>query len=379
MPQTPSEYKGDGIKVSTFLGDAHRRTYGRGPVPERLDLIWKARIETGPTTGLDGVVVQWSGTGWTGQPTLVREGGRDYLLIGGCDHNLRKIDAETGETVWTYQFPDVIKGTNTVFDTGRTGDPGDFVVSAGSRRGVGVPAGAPDIAPFRGVSYASGSELWRLPVERTRSYSRDVDASALFAHGRLYAAVESAYLYALDPSITEPWRGYRTPKVLARSVVLYNDNDAKRHGNNLVLESSPAISGTRLYIAAGSGHVYGLDVDDLTVEWDFEIGSDLDGTVSVNGDGHLFVAVEKQYIPGPGGVFRLGPTKPPAEAVVWYFPTENKGIAEWLGGVVGSVALDDSTDPLRTRPPIAAFNSVDGYLYVVLQDRVDGTAIGPDG
>jgi outer membrane protein assembly factor BamB len=379
MPQMPSEYDGDGIKVSTFLGDAHRRTYGRGPVPQRLDLIWKARIGTGTTTGLNGVLVEWSGTGWTGQPTLVREGGRDYLLIGGYDHNLRKIDAQTGETVWTHEFPDVIKGTNTVFaPPGSAGDPNGYMVVAGSRKGVGVAAGAPGIAPFRGVTYATGEELWRLPVPRTRSYSQDVDASALFAHGRLYAAVESAYVYALDPTVTEEWNGHRTPKVIARSPQLYTQQDVQRHGGNLVLESSPAISGTTLYVAAGSGHVYGLDLDDLSIVWDFYIGSDLDGTVAVNGEGHLFVAVEKQYIPGSGGVYRLDPTKSPDDAVVWYFPTEDRGIGEWLGGVIGSVAIDDTTDPERTRPPIAAFNSVDGYLYVVSQDLVDGATTGPN-
>ncbi len=380
MPQMPSEYEGDGIKVSTFLGDAHRRTYGRGPVPRRLDLIWKARIGTGQTTGTGGTLVQWSGTGWTGQPTLVREGGRDYLLIGGYDHNLRKIDAETGETVWTYEFPDVIKGTNTVFaPIGASADASRYIVVAGSRKGVGVPAGSSSIAPFRAVTFAAGEELWRLPVPRSRSYSQDVDASALFAHGRLYAAVEPAYVYMLDPEATEEWDGRRGPKVLARSPELYTQRDVQRHGGNLVLESSPAISGNRLYVAAGSGHVYGLDLEDLSIVWDFYIGSDLDGTVAVNGDGHLLVAVEKQYIPGPGGVYRLDPTRAPEDAVVWYYPTETRGVGEWLGGVIGSVAIDDATDPEHTRPPIAAFNSVDGYLYVVSQDRVDGTTTGPNG
>jgi outer membrane protein assembly factor BamB len=282
-------------------------------------------------------------------------------------------------TVWTYTFPDVIKGTNTVFaPPGASGDPSEYIVVAGSRRGVGVPAGAASIAPFRGVSYASGEELWRHPVPRTRSYSQDVDSSAIFVHGRLYVAVESAYVYALEPTATVEWDGSRRPAVIARSPELYTAQDIQRHGGNLVLESSPAISGKTLYIAAGSGHVYGLDLEDLSITWDFYIGSDLDGTVAVNSDGHLFVPVEKQYIQGPGGVYRLDPTKPPEEAVVWYFPTEDRGIGEWLGGVIGSVAIDDATDPQRVRPPLAAFNSVDGHLYVISQDIVDGTTIGPN-
>jgi len=380
-PEGPSasDIEADGIKVATFLGDAHRRTYGSGPVPERLDLIWRAHIGSGQTGGPGGTLVTWSGTGWTGQPTVVREDGRDYLLIGGYDHNLRKIDAETGETVWTYQFPDVIKGTNTVFAPPRTeDDPSSYIVVAGSRRGVGLPLGSPQIAPVRGVSYATGEELWRMPVPRTRCYSQDVDASPLLVHGRLYVAVESGYVYALEPTATVEWEGHLRPQVIAQSPVLYTDRDIARHGGNLVLESSPAILGKTLYIAAGSGHVYGLDLEDLSLVWDFYIGSDLDGTVIPTTDGHLLVPVEKQYIPGSGGVFKLDPTKPPEEAVTWYFPTEDRGIVEWEGGVIGSVAVNDAYDTERKRPPLAAFNSVDGYLYVVSQDIVDGTTSGPN-
>ncbi len=380
-PEPPTDVAGtaDGIKVPSFLGGPHRRTYGRGPVPGRLDLIWKHRIGTGRTGGAGGTSLTWSGTGWTGQPTLVREKGRDFLLIGGYDHNLRKIDAQTGEAVWTHRFPDVIKSTNTVFaPPGGEGDPGSYVVVAGSRRGFGVSLGSSAIAPVRAVSYATGEELWRLPVPRTRSYSQDADASPLFVNGRLYVAVESGYVYALEPTGTVAWNGYRSPVVIARSPALYDARDVTRHGGNLVLESSPVVAGNTLYIAAGSGHVYGLDMDDLSVVWDYYIGSDLDGTIVANADGHLLVPVEKQYIPGSGGVLRLDPSKPPAEAVVWFFPTLDRGVAEWEGGVVGSVAINDDYDPEWRRPPIAAFNSVDGYLYVVSQDRVDGVTRGPN-
>lgn len=378
-PPTAAELDGDGIKVGTFLGDVHRRYYGRGPVPGRLDLIWKARIGSGQTGGPGGTLVTWSGTGWTGQPTLVRENGKDYLLIGGYDHNLRKIDAATGETVWTYKYPDVVKGTNTVFaPPGAEDDPASYIVVVGSRRGVGVSMGNPQIAPLRAVSFASGEEIWRHPVPRTRSYSQDADSSPLLHNGRLYAAVESGYVYALEPTATVEWNGNRRPEVIVRSPELYTSQDAARHGGNLVLESSPAILGNTLYIAAGSGHVYGLDLDDLSIVWDFFIGSDLDGTISVTGDGYLLVPVEKQYIPGPGGVFKLDPRKPPAEAVVWYHPTDNRGLGEWLGGVLGSVAINDAYDTDWSRPPLAAFHSVDGYLYVISQDTVDGVATGPN-
>ncbi|MDZ4180310.1 MAG: PQQ-binding-like beta-propeller repeat protein [Coriobacteriia bacterium] len=380
-PEAPPEswHAQDGIKIASFLGGVHRRTYGRGPVPARLDVIWRYRIGTGETGGPGGTRVQWSGTGWTGQPTLVREGGRDYLLIGGYDHHLRRIDAQTGEEVWRYRFPDVIKGTNTVFaPPGSETDPAGYVVVAGSRRGVGLSLGASAIAPVRGVGFASGNELWRLPVPRTRSYSQDADASPLYVDGRLYVAVESGYVYALEPTGTVAWGEYASPVVVARSPELYDARDIASHGGNLVLESSPVLLGDTIYVAAGSGHVYGLDRDDLSIVWDFFIGSDLDGTVVATADGYLLVAVEKQYIAGSGGVFKLDPRKEPSEAVVWYYPTMDRGIAEWEGGVIGSVAVNDDYDPEWRRPPIAAFNSVDGYLYIVSQDMIDGVTSGPN-
>jgi outer membrane protein assembly factor BamB len=310
---------------------------------------------------------------------LVREGGRDYLLIGGYDHHLRRIDAQTGEEVWRYRFPDVIKGTNTVFaPPGFENDPEGYVVVVGSRRGVGLSLGSPAIAPVRGVGFASGNELWRLPVPRTRSYSQDADASPLYVDGRLYVAVESGYVYALEPTGTVAWGEHMSPVVTARSPELYDARDIASHGGNLVLESSPVLLGDSIYVAAGSGHVYGLNREDLSIVWDFFIGSDLDGTVVATADGYLLVAVEKQYIAGSGGVFKLDPRKEPSEAVVWYYPTLDRGVAEWEGGVIGSVAVNDDYDPEWRRPPIAAFNSVDGHLYIVSQDMVDGVTSGPN-
>ena len=48
-PPPPIVSSGDGVKVSTFLGDETRRVYGLGPPPKHLHLIWKTTIGSGLT------------------------------------------------------------------------------------------------------------------------------------------------------------------------------------------------------------------------------------------------------------------------------------------------------------------------------------------
>lgn len=367
----------DGIKVATFLGNETRRFYGIGPVPEELSVIWRTAIGSGTTGGTasSSGTVTWAGTGWTGQPALVRDEGKLYLIVGGFDHDLVKIDAETGEELWAYEFDDVIKGSPTVF---RMPDSGKLAVVCGSRRGFPRSIADPSIAPVRCVDFETGEELWRLTAPRSRSYSRDADSSPVMIGDTLYVAIETGHVYAVDPTSTEERGGYRWP-IIKNEQLLLGDERASSHGGNLVLESSPSVIGDTLYLASGAGHVYGLGMSDLSVVWDYWIGSDLDGSPVTTADGHILQAVERQYIPGKGGVLKLDPSKPAGEALVWFFPTENRGLADWQGGVIGSVSVNDSYGSDAQRPALACFTAIDGNLYVVSQDELDGTTSGPHG
>lgn len=375
-PSGPNPFT-DGIKVGTFLGNETRRYYGEGPVPEKLQVIWKASIGSGTTGGTassNGAMVTWAGTGWTGQPALVRDGGKLYLLVGGFDHNLVKIDAETGKELWSYTFDDVIKGSPTVFQMPGTGK---LAVVCGSRRGFPRSIGDSSIAPVRCVDFETGEELWRMTSPTSKSYSRDADSSPVLVGDTLYVAIETGYFYAVDPARTEERNGHRWPVVKAERLLL--GSNAAGHGGNLVLESSPALIGETLYIASGAGDVYGVSTRDMSVVWDYWIGSDLDGSPVSTRDGYLLQAVEKQYIPGNGGVLKLDPRKPPAEALVWFFPTGNRTFADWAGGVIGSVAVNDEYGGGVSKPALAAFTAIDGNLYVVSQDQTEGTAGNPQG
>jgi outer membrane protein assembly factor BamB len=372
---------GDGVKVGTYLGNFGRRFYGQGPAPKRLDVIWKVKLGSGWTSGKFDTDPpgEWAGSGWTGQPSVVVDGGRTYLITGSYGHQLRKIDAETGEVLWSYQYDDIIKSSPAVFkNPSPTGPDDEYIVVAGSRRGYPYKLDDPRVAPLRAVTFGSGKELWRLPVPQTRSYSRDCDGSGFFFDGTFYVGVESGWFYALDPLATVAWAEGKKP-VIEHQQLLLGDERAKSHGRNLVLESSASALGTNLYVASGAGHVYGLRRSDLKIVWDYFVGSDLDGTPVPTKTGLLLQAVEKQYIKGKGGMLALDPSKPAADATVWFFPTGNREVGEWAGGIVGSAAVNDSYNEGGERPALCAFSAIDGYLYVVSQDTMtDLTVKGPN-
>jgi outer membrane protein assembly factor BamB len=379
-PPPPIEASGDGVKVSTYLGDETRRVYGLGPAPAKLRLIWKTFIGGGLTSPVGkGKNEPWSGSGWTGQPVIVRDKGKLYLLWGAFDRKLHKIEVKSGKIVWEYSFDDIIKSSPTVIEDPSPKEATDkYIVMAGSRRGWPSGFTDSDLAPYRAVSVGSGKELWRLPVPLTSSYSRDVDGSGFFYKGRMYSGVESGWFYKFDPFKTESWNGHRKPKIIAERLLL-GDSSAASHGGNLVLEASPALLDDIVYVASGAGHVYGMRRSDLKVVWDYKTGSDMDGTTVTTSNGKLLVAVEKQYIGGHGGILMLDPSRKPSDSVVWFFPTGDRDLGDWEGGVIGSVAVNDAYDPWGRRPRLAAFMAIDGNLYVVSQNKTSGSAPGPNG
>ncbi|MBN1895769.1 hypothetical protein JW906_14860 [bacterium] len=370
------------IEMGTYLGNEGRNGYGNW-APSELKTVWKTYLGYGQTEISRRLGKRtWAGSGWTGQPLIVREDGHLFLLLGAYDHHLKKIDAGTGQVVWQYAFDDVIKGTGTLWhNPGAPVPEHRLIILQGSRLGIGNAFSDSVIPSFRAVSYFTGRELWRLNVRRTPSYSRDVDGSALVLGDTAYSNLENATFikYSPDPAQASFREGILQPRVFLERL-LFGEGDAAAHRGNLVAESSPCRIGDRIYITAGSGHVYGYDLRTCLLDWDFFIGSDMDGSPVATEDGCILVAVEKQYIPGRGGVFKLDPSRSPGEAVVWFFPTGNKDFNTWEGGVIGSACVNEKTR-FRSHPGLAAFMGIDGYLYVVKHMEVDsasGNVPGPD-
>lgn len=367
--------------VSTFLGNFERNYYGN-EAPDSLHLIWKTFLGSGKTVISRKLGTQiWAGAGWTGQPLVVSEDSTIFLVQGAYDHNLKRIHAGTGKVVWQYTFDDVIKGTGTLWENPFAKDLRErHILFQGSRLGVGNYLDSPHIPSFRAISYSTGEELWRLDVKWTDSYSRDADGSALIYNNLLYAGLENSLLTIINPlpDSTRIIDSMRQPKIV-REHKLYRASDMAKHKGNLVTESSPCILRNHIYISSGSGHVWGYNLLTDSIDWEFFTGSDMDGSPVVTSDSCLLVTLEKQYIDGPGGVFKLDVSKPADSAVIWFFPTQDIIYADWLGGIIGSCAINDQyVDSAGQK--YAAFHAIDGYLYIVNHQKIrtDIRVIGPD-
>lgn len=386
IPDSNQFLKTDSVKkdvillIETFLGNSERNYYGN-VAPEKLDLIWKHNLGGGRSNMPHSSDLMY-GAGWTGQPLLISENNKKYIFQGALDHHLKKIDAETGELIWQYKFDDVIKATGSLYYNPNLKIPENkLVVLQGSRQGYGMSMGSKYIWSFRGISGISGDELFRINVKRTESVSRDVDGSACVVNDTAYIGFENGMLNIFNPNpeFSEKPGDYNIPQIY-NEIKLYEKSDVGKHRGNIINEASPCKLGNKLFIAAGSGHVYGYNLLTKEIDWDFYIGSDLNGSCVATFDSCILVPVEKQYIAGKGGVLKLDPRKSEKDAVVWYFATGNRTVSDWEGGVIGSPAVNDKYIKSE-QSHYATFIGMDGWVYVVEHTKIDSAEIeiGFDG
>ncbi|MFO7939670.1 MAG: hypothetical protein R6U66_07970 [Bacteroidales bacterium] len=369
------------VIIGSFLGNEQRNYYG-SEAPTNLAINWKFYLGKGKTViSRSKGEREWAGAGWTGQPLLVREQMEYYLIQGAYDHHLRKIRARDGKEIWKYAFDDVIKGTGTLWHQPDYPEPeNSLVILQGSRLGVGNFLDSKHIPSYRAISFYTGKELWRLDAKWTHSYSRDVDGSALMLGDSAYIGFENSLFTVFDPDYKKASikDGMLQPLIYEEHK-MYTLEDVRKHKNNVVTESSPSLLGNHVYVASGAGRVWGYNLDTRALDWQFYIGSDIDGSAIVTSDSALLVSVEKQYIDGPGGIFKLNPQQTDDAAVEWYFPTGTVDFAGWEGGVIGSVGINDNYLQANQKK-LAAFVGIDGYLYVVEHTQtVPGKkVVGPD-
>ncbi len=359
----------------TFLGNTQRNYYGNSP-PDSLHIAWRFHLGKGKTiVGRD--THTWAGAGWTGQPLMFYENDTPMIVQGAFDHSLRKINAKTNKEVWRYTFDDVLKGTGSFYynPNFRNLEESCMIIQ-GARSGGRLYK--EKAYSLRAISYFSGKELWRMNVGRTRSYSRDVDASGLIIDSTMYIGLENGIFTIIDLSLYSRTKvdHFYTPRIIKQSDTLYSKAHIRLHGGNLVTEASPTRIDDHIYIASGAGHISRFSMIKNQIDWHFETSSDLDGTPSVTYDNTLLVPIEKQFIKGRGGLLNLDPhIKNP---IRWYFPTPNKKYESWLGGIIGS-ASHNANYKAFTSVNFACFTSIDGYLYVVSLDSIDGVDTLYDG
>ncbi len=367
------------VLISTFLGNEKRNFYGN-KAPNKLNLKWKIYLGEGisPAYGKDKV---WKGAGWTGQPLLVRENGKLYLIQGAFDYHLKKIEAETGKIVWQYKFEDILKGTGTIWvNKNAKNIENKYVIMQGSRLGFWNSHDDKYIPSFRGISYISGKELWRINVKKTDCYSRDVDGSAVVVDTLAYLALENGIftVFSPNPKYKERRDGIVQAKIL-QEIQYYNQKDIDLHGNDLVSESSPTVLDGHVFTLSGTGRIYGYNLKTRKNDWEYYIGTDLNGSAPATNDNCLLIPVEKQYMPGNGGVMKIDPRKKGHESVVWFYPCKNKKWYHWEGGIIGSISCNDAytTD---NEDNIAVFLDVSGELTVLNHKKIvkNKTVLAPD-
>ncbi|MBN1638271.1 MAG: hypothetical protein JW866_04855, partial [Ignavibacteriales bacterium] len=361
------------LLVPTFLGNDQRRFYGRG-IPKKLKLINKFKLGCGQTyrKGME----TWCGAGWTGQPAVIKDKGKIYLVCPSYDHNLRKIEIDSFKEVWRYKFDDILKGSPTVYVDPTADEDNRLVILQGSR-GTLHKEPLPHLrTSLRAVSFRTGKELWRIHHRKTDSYSQDNDSSPIdLKNGELFNGSENAIGYFLSSKVSDAQELDKIiqPKILAE-VKLYDDADISKHSRNLVTESSPARFGDIVYVASGAGHIYGINIKTREIIFDYYTGSDIDGSAVISIDGKLFAAIEKEYIPGKGGVLKLDLHKMDVDSVEWYLPTGDKNFSSWKGGIIGSVALNDEYNNGEL-PYLFATNTIEGKLYIGSQDQITGEKV----
>lgn len=364
---------------STYLGNEHRNFYG-DLAPDTLEVIWKFNLGTGKTQNPRKPYdfMSWSGAGWTGQPLIIRHDSSHYLIQPSFSHNLYKLDALTGKEIWRYEYDDVLKGSPTFWENDYAWGDDRFMIIQGSRRGNENTVYSPTVHSLRAISFLTGKPIWFYNVHKSRCYSRDVDASPLIIQDTMYAALENGYFLVADPrpdcdtidnQVTEP--------LVYDLIKTYAEEDADKHRNNVIIEASPTKLGNRIYMCSGSGWMYGYNMITDSIDWQFYTGADMDGTPAVTNDSCLIVTIEKQYIPGNGGVFKIDPSKSPEESVVWFFPTESEDFVFWDGGVLGSACINDAYIP-ETKNGLAAVLGIDGHTYVLDHEFVTkDSVLGP--
>lgn len=356
------------LLVPTFLGNDERRFYGRG-VPKKLKLLNKFKLGCGQTyrKGME----TWCGAGWTGQPAIIKDQGKIYLITPAYDHHLRKLEIETFKEVWKYKFDDILKGSPTVYIDPTAEEENRLVVLQGSR-GTLSKEPLPHLkTSLRAVSFRTGKELWRIHHRKTDSYSQDNDSSPIdLKNGEIFNGSENAIGYFISSKIRDVSLVDKImqPKILAE-IKLYDDKDISNHNRNLVTESSPSRFGNIVYVASGAGHIYGINIYSREIVFDFYTGTDIDGSAVISKDGNLFAAIEKEYVPGKGGVLKLNLRKMDIDSVEWFLPTGDKKFSSWQGGVIGSVALNDEYID-ENLPYLFATHTIEGKLYVGSQHMI---------
>jgi outer membrane protein assembly factor BamB len=352
--------------VGTYLGDNQRNYYGN-QAPSKLRIKWKTPLGSGRTMFGTGDVRMWKGAGWTGQPLVIQEGNELYLIQGTLSHHVKKIRARDGKVIWSTSVGDVIKGTPTFVDVGGPAAT-RYTLIVGSRSGFGQHWRTGTAYSLHGISYTTGQKLWAHNSRATASNSRDCDASAVIVGSKAAIPLENGYFTVFSPDVRNAKKGVAlsTPEI-SKQTQLFKNSDFELYRSELCCESSPTMVGSTAFVAAGVGRVYGCGMGFFGgTSTKLEIGGDLNGTMPLTNDKHLLLGIEKQFIPGQGGVVKFST----GGKVKWFHPLPDRKWYTWNGGLVGSPAVNHRYSSTVSKD-LACFVGVDGNLTLVNHKKLE--------
>lgn len=281
--------------LTTFRGNPTRTYYGKGPVPAAPEVAWRypdAPMCTVERAGTD-TERRWCGTGWTGQPLVwERPDGVTEVVFGSYDGAVHFVDGHTGQpTRPPFRTGHMVKGTEAL-------DPDGYpLLYTGSRDGrlriVALDRDEP-------------TELWALHAHPQGVWNNDWDGSPAVVNGIMYVGGEDSWFYAVELRRAYDAAGFVTvePEVVFEMPGFTDELFARIGDRNVSIENSVALFEGRAYFANSGGRVVGLDVSEVTttgeapVVFDFWVGDDTDATITIDGEGMLYVAVElERFLP----------------------------------------------------------------------------------
>ncbi len=350
MPTKPA-IAADAKNWPLFRADSHSSGIAASTLPEKLELLWKYRVEDG---------------GFETTPAVVDR----VVYVGDFDGKLLAIDAAKGEKKWEFE--------------GSLG----FVASPSVYKG-NVYIGDLD-GNFYCVNAKSGKKIWEFATEA------QIDSSANFYKDNVLIGSQDATLYCLTAAGGKPvWKFTIDDQIRCTPTIVENrcflagcdgklhivDLDKGEAVDDVSIESptgtTPAVRGDRVYFGTHAGDFFCIDWKAARVIWtwkDEASPSEFRSSAAVGKD---------QIVVGDRGR-RLFALNPEDGEQIWEFPTKRNvdsspviaGERVLFGsgeGVIYAVGLTDGKELWKYEAGGGFIGSpavADGKLFIASEDGV---------
>ena len=279
--------------VTTFRGTNYRDGGAYGEIPEnprRLFVAWKKRIG-----GLD----EWSGVGWTGQPSLVRWPAslREQMnIVRGKKEKDGLVEVIYATLDGHIYFLDLTDGQNTRKAI-NIGAPikGSLAVDP---RGVPLLYCGQGIYNVHGARVPCGTRIWSL-IDQQQLYFLDgndskalrswhaFDCSPLVdgSSDTMITCGENGVVYKVKLNTEQAEGSVSVDPAVTRYVY------KQRADGKLGTENSVAVYNHYAYFATNIGIIQCVDLDDMSLVWSFDAKDDVDASLVIEPEANGVVAL----------------------------------------------------------------------------------------